>query len=157
MKTMTWLLDLELLHTVEVLQGESFPNLHTIRGTRYRDPELWFKGVDTLRTFPARYMVPSHSRPVSGRDEVAEVLTAYRDGIHYVYDQTIRHMNKGLLPDDLVQVVKLPHDDGLPVSGRRRRIWSGNSSRRGAVPRESGSVGKASNGREGGSPWLRKQ
>ncbi len=38
-----WLPDLKLLHTVEILQGESFPNLHTIRGTRYRDPERWFK------------------------------------------------------------------------------------------------------------------
>lgn len=31
-----WLPEQELLHTVEILQGESFPNLHTIRGTRYR-------------------------------------------------------------------------------------------------------------------------
>lgn len=103
-----WLPDLELLHTVEVLQGESFPNLHTIRGTRYRDPELWFKGIDTLRRFPAKYMVSSHGRPISGRKAVAETLTAYRDAIQYVYDQTIRHMNRGLLPDDLVDVVKLP-------------------------------------------------
>ena len=103
-----WLPDLELLHTVEILQGESFPNLHTIRGTRYRDPEVWFTGIDVLRQFPAKYMVPSHGRPVSGREAVAETLTAYRDGIQYVYDQTIRHMNKGLLPDDLVAVVKLP-------------------------------------------------
>ncbi len=103
-----WLPELELLHTVEILQGESFPNLHTIRGTRYRDPEVWFKGIDVLRQFPAKYMVPSHGRPVSGREAVAEVLTAYRDGIQFVYDQTIRHMNKGMLPDDLVEVVKLP-------------------------------------------------
>ncbi len=103
-----WLPDLELLHTVEILQGESFPNLHTIRGTRYRDPELWFKGIDVLRKFPAKYMVPSHGRPVSGREAVAETLTAYRDGIQFVYDQTIRHINKGMLPDDLVEVVKLP-------------------------------------------------
>ncbi len=103
-----WLPELELLHTVEILQGESFPNLHTIRGTRYRDPELWFKGIDVLRKFPAKYMVPSHGRPVSGREAVAETLTAYRDGIQFVYDQTIRHMNKGMLPDDLVEVVKLP-------------------------------------------------
>ena len=60
-----WLPELELLHTVEVIQGESFPNLHTIRGTRYRDPELWFTGIDTLREYPAKYMVPSHGRPVS--------------------------------------------------------------------------------------------
>ncbi len=103
-----WLPELELLHTVEILQGESFPNLHTIRGTRYRDPELWFTGIDTLRQFPAKYMVPSHGRPVSGYTAVADTLTAYRDGIQFVYDQTIRHMNKGMLPDDLVEIVKLP-------------------------------------------------
>ncbi len=103
-----WLPELELLHTVEVIQGESFPNLHTIRGTRYRDPERWFTGIDILRRYPAKYMVPSHGRPVSGREEVAETLTAYRDGIQFVYDQTIRHMNRGLVPDELVEVVKLP-------------------------------------------------
>ncbi len=103
-----WFPELEVLHTVEVLQGESFPNLHTIRGTRYRDPEIWFKGIDVMRQFPAKYMVPSHGRPVSGRKAVAETLTAYRDGIQYVYDQTIRHMNSGMVPDDLVEVVKLP-------------------------------------------------
>jgi alkyl sulfatase BDS1-like metallo-beta-lactamase superfamily hydrolase len=32
----------------------------------------------------------------------------YRDAIQYVHDQTVRHMNKGLTPDELVQVVKLP-------------------------------------------------
>ena len=103
-----WFPDLKILHSAEVLQGESFPNLHTIRGTRYRDPELWFKGIDTLRQFPASYMIPSHGRPVSGKKEVAETLTAYRDAIQYVYDQTIRQMNKGMLPDDLVEVVMLP-------------------------------------------------
>ncbi len=103
-----WLPDLEVLHSAEVLQGESFPNLHTIRGTRYRDPERWFTGIDILRRFPARYMVPSHGRPVSGRAAVAEVLTAYRDAIQFVYDQTIRHMNRGMLPDELVATIHLP-------------------------------------------------
>jgi alkyl sulfatase BDS1-like metallo-beta-lactamase superfamily hydrolase len=53
-------------------------------------------------------MIPSHGRPVSGYKAVADTLTAYRDAIQYVYDQTLRHINKGLLPDDLVEVVKLP-------------------------------------------------
>jgi len=103
-----WFPELEVLHTVEIIQGESYPNVHTIRGSRYRDPELWFTGVDKLREFPAKYMVPSHGRPVSGYKEVADTLTAYRDGIQYVYDQTLRHINKGLLPNELVDVVKLP-------------------------------------------------
>jgi len=103
-----WFPELEVLHSVEILQGESFPNLHTIRGTRYRDPELWFRGIDRLREFPAKYMVPSHGRPVSGKKQVAETLTAYRDAIQYVYDQTLRNMNLGMLPDELVDVVILP-------------------------------------------------
>ena len=103
-----WFPDLEVLHTVEIIQGESFPNLHTIRGTRYREPDVWFAGIDVLRQFPAKYMVPSHGRPVSGYQAVADTLTAYRDAIQYVYDQTLRHINKGLLPDELVDVVELP-------------------------------------------------
>ena len=103
-----WFPDLEVLHTVEILQGESFPNLHTVRGTRYRDMELWFKGIDVLREYPAKYMVPSHGRPISGYDDIASTLTAYRDAIQYVYDQSLRYINKGYLPDDLVEVVKLP-------------------------------------------------
>lgn len=49
-----WFLDLELLNSAEVMQGENFPNLYTIRGTKYRDPVKWFKGIDVLRGFPSR-------------------------------------------------------------------------------------------------------
>lgn len=104
-----WFPELEVLHTAEVIQGESFPNLHTVRGTRYRDPNLWFKAIDrVLRPIPAKYMVSSHGRPVSGSEAVADVLTSYRDAIQYVYDQSIRYMNRGYLPDDLVELVQLP-------------------------------------------------
>ena len=103
-----WLPDLEVLHTVEILQAESFPNLHTVRGTRYRDMELWFKGIDTLREYPAKYTVASHGRPISGYDVVASTLTAYRDAIQFVYDQSLRFINKGYLPDELVETVRLP-------------------------------------------------
>ena len=104
-----WLPDLEVLHTVEILQGESFPNLHTVRGTRYRDMELWFQSIDVMRElYPAKYTVAAHGRPISGYDEVADTLTAYRDAIQYVYDQSLRYINKGYLPDDLVEAVQLP-------------------------------------------------
>ncbi|MFB8188976.1 alkyl sulfatase dimerization domain-containing protein [Microbacterium sp. NPDC055988] len=105
----TWFPDLGILQSAEVIQGESFPNLHSIRGSRYRDPQAWFKSIDrNLRPLPADFMIPSHGRPVSGRAEVAKVLTDYRDAISYVYDQTLRWINKGLLPDDLVEKVQLP-------------------------------------------------
>jgi len=69
----------------------------------------WFKTIDMLRRFGAEQMVPSHGRPVAGKQNIEELLTAYRDAIQYVHDQTIRNMNKGLTPDELVEVVsKLP-------------------------------------------------
>ena len=111
----TWFPDLGVLQSAEVIQGESFPNLHTIRGSRYRDPQAWFRSIDKhLRPLPADFMIPSHGRPVAGRAEVAEVLRDYRDAISHVYDQTIRGMNRGQLPDDLVEFVRLP--DALAAS-----------------------------------------
>lgn len=108
-EVVTWFPDLGVLQSAEVIQGESFPNLHTIRGSRYRDPQQWFKSIDRhLRPLPAEFMIPSHGRPVAGREEVAEVLRDYRDAISFVYDQTLRHMNLGELPDDLVARVRLP-------------------------------------------------
>lgn len=104
-----WFPDTKVLQTAEVIQGECFPNLHTIRGTKYRDPVQWFKSIDMLRReFPAEHMVPSHGRPVDGREQIAALLTAYRDAIQYVHDQTVRYMNKGLTPDELVEVIALP-------------------------------------------------
>ncbi|WP_144210532.1 alkyl sulfatase dimerization domain-containing protein [Shewanella donghaensis] len=98
----------KILHAAEVLQGENFPNLHTIRGTKFRDPAMWFKGIDVMRGFDTEIMINSHGRPVEGKEAVADVLTAYRDAIQYTHDQTIRYMNKGMTPDELVEVVKLP-------------------------------------------------
>jgi|GEM_PF-2966677 len=104
-----WLPDSKVLLTAEVIQGECFPNLHTLRGTKYRDPVNWFKSIDVLRRFGAEHMVPSHGRPVSGKEMIEDLLRSYRDAIQYVHDQTIRNMNKGLTPDELVEVVsKLP-------------------------------------------------
>lgn len=107
----TWFPDLKDLQSAEVIHGESFPNLHTIRGSRYRDPQAWFKSIDKhLRPLPAEFMIPSHGRPLAGQDEVAAVLRDYRDAISFVYDQTLRYMNLGYLPDDLAAKVKLPPD-----------------------------------------------
>ena len=100
-----WLPEQKLLQSAEVIQGETFPNVHTIRGTRYRDPVAWYKSIDLMRRLQAEHLVPSHGRPMSGKDKIEEMLTAYRDAIQYVHDQTIRWMNKGLTPDEIVEKV----------------------------------------------------
>lgn len=100
-----WFPDMKLLHTAEVIQGETFPNLHTIRGTKYRDPVNWYRAFDQLLAFNPEISVPSHGRPVAGQQAVAELYRSYRDAIQYVHDQTIRYINKGYTPDELVSVV----------------------------------------------------
>jgi alkyl sulfatase BDS1-like metallo-beta-lactamase superfamily hydrolase len=97
-----------VLIDTEVIQGPTFPNLHTLRGTKFRDPVQWVQSIDRLREFRAEYLVPTHGQPVYGAEKVEEVLRMTRDGIQFVHDQTVRYMNKGLVPDELVEVVKLP-------------------------------------------------
>ena len=78
----------------------SFANLYAIRGTKYRNPMEWVYSLDKIRSLNAKYLIPSHSRPVVGKDNVYNALTDYRDAIQFVHDQTVRYINKGLLPDD---------------------------------------------------------
>ena len=87
---------------------KTFPNLYTIRGTIYRDPKQWTQSLDKMRAYEIEYLVPSHTRPIFGKDLIHNTLTTYRDGIQYVYDQTIRYMNKGLTSSEIVEKVHLP-------------------------------------------------
>lgn len=103
-----YLPDNRVLISAEVTQGPTLPNVHTLRGTKFRDPVVWVASLDKLRAFQADVMVPLHGQPVSGREKVEEVLRMTRDAIAYIHDQTVRWMNKGLTPDELVEKVKLP-------------------------------------------------
>jgi len=87
---------------------KAFPNLYTIRGTLYRDVLEWAHSIDAMRALRPEHLVPSHTRPVSGAAKIDEILTAYRDAIQFVHDQTVRGMNHGLTPDEIVEVVELP-------------------------------------------------
>ena len=87
---------------------KSFPNLYAIRGTAYRDVKHWVNSIDKMRALKPEYLVPQHTRPGSGAEEIYQTLTNYRDAIQFVHDQTIRWMNKGLTPMEIVEKVKLP-------------------------------------------------
>lgn len=87
---------------------KSFPNLYTIRGTMYRDVSGWINSVDRMRSYEPEYLVPCHGRPLQGAKEIEKRLTNYRDAIQFVHDQTIKYMNTGMTPDEIVEKVKLP-------------------------------------------------
>lgn len=97
-----------------ILPGDNyyhaFPNLSPIRGGSFRDPRLWASSLTRIVGEGAEYLVPGHTRPVTGREEVRRRLTAYRDAITSVWEQTIDGINRGLTPDQLVEAVKLPDE-----------------------------------------------
>jgi alkyl sulfatase BDS1-like metallo-beta-lactamase superfamily hydrolase len=86
----------------------AFPNLSPIRGTRLRSPEVWIASLEKVIDLKAEYLVPGHTRPIMGDANVRAALTAYRDGIKSVLNQTIEGIKRGERPDELVQHVKLP-------------------------------------------------
>lgn len=95
-----------LLQSAEVIQGPSFPNLYSLRGTAYRDPANWFRSVDRLRQFNAWCMVPSHGPPLCETANIQRLLKNFRDAIQFTHDQTIRWMNKGYTMNELAPLVE---------------------------------------------------
>ena len=85
----------------------TFPNLYTIRGTSHRDVVGWVNSIDKMRSLDPQQLFPSHTMPILG-EEVMNALTIYRDGMQFVHDQTVRLMNKGLTPDQIIEKLNLP-------------------------------------------------
>ncbi len=104
---LVWLPDKKVLLPGDNIY-KTFPNLYTIRGTMYRDVKQWVNSLDKMRALKPEYLVPCHTGPIAGADNIYRVLTDYRDGIAYVHDQTIRGINLGLTPDELVETIHLP-------------------------------------------------
>ena len=102
-----WLPDERVLLSADAVY-ESFPNVYALRGTRFRDPMAWARGLDRLKAFGAETLVPHHGRPVEGADRIAALLTDYRDAVQYLHDQTLRYINKGYAPDEIAQIVAMP-------------------------------------------------
>ncbi|MFO1266760.1 MAG: alkyl/aryl-sulfatase [Rubrivivax sp.] len=87
---------------------KSFPNLYAIRGTAYRDFNIWAGTVERLHALGAEVMCLGHGRPMIGAAAIAGALADYRDAIRHVVAETVKGMNAGLTPDELVQAVRLP-------------------------------------------------
>ncbi len=99
-------------HLGALLPGDNwyaaFPNLYTIRGTRPRDVDAWIASLDAMRRLDPEMLVPSHTRPIVGRDAVRAALTAHRDAIQWVRDQVVRGANAGLTVDAIAATAGLP-------------------------------------------------
>jgi alkyl sulfatase BDS1-like metallo-beta-lactamase superfamily hydrolase len=108
-------------------------NVYAIRGEEYRDPRVLLTGIDHLRSLGADHLIAAHGPPLSGPD-VARRVTRARDAIQFLWDQTVRHTNRGATGPELAHLVVLPEsfdDDHLTaqlygvVEHHARQIRSG--------------------------------
>ena len=81
---------------------------YAIRGTMHRDTLQWVAALDLMLELQPELLVPQHTRPLSGEEKIRETITAYRDAIQFVHDQTVRLMNKGLSGRQTAEMVRLP-------------------------------------------------
>ncbi|ONI45951.1 MBL fold hydrolase [Epulopiscium sp. SCG-B10WGA-EpuloA2] len=87
---------------------ESWPNLYAIRGSQYRDVSSWVDALRRMISYNPKYLLPGHTRPIIGKENVKETLTNYADALEYVLIKTLEGMNQGKTPDELVEEIKLP-------------------------------------------------
>ncbi|MBU3812664.1 MAG: alkyl/aryl-sulfatase [Candidatus Niameybacter stercoravium] len=85
-----------------------WPNLYALRGSQYRDVSAWIDTLDLILSYPAEYVLPGHTKPLIGKNNVQEVLGNFRDAIEYVLEETLYGMNKGLTVDELASKIDLP-------------------------------------------------
>ncbi len=83
-------------------------NVYPLRGEPYRDPLVILEGLDAIADLEPEHLVGVHGPPLSGRDTVARALEEYRDAVQYLWDQTVRGINRGLGPRDIAETVRLP-------------------------------------------------
>ncbi|HTT50285.1 MAG TPA: alkyl sulfatase dimerization domain-containing protein [Streptosporangiaceae bacterium] len=113
-----WLPGLGVLQSAECVQGECYPNLYTLRGDVPRPAAQWVRSLDVLRTFPAEALAKSHGRSVVGAGASRDHLRNYRDVIAWTHDQTVRRMNQGYVPDQIVERLAMPpHLRGYETTG----------------------------------------
>tara|TARA_B100000700_G_C15034154_1_gene851968 strand:- start:789 stop:2528 length:1740 start_codon:yes stop_codon:yes gene_type:complete len=83
-------------------------NVFAIRGEEYRDPRVLIDGIEQMIGLEAEHMVGVHGPPLSGAKQIFEDLKLYRDSIQYMWDQTVRGINKGLTIGEITERVQLP-------------------------------------------------
>ena len=89
-------------------------SLYTLRGSDYRTPVPIINSIDKIRSLNRQFVIGAHGYPSEG-EEAQDILTAHRDAYAFIYNQSVRAINMGKTPDEMVATIRLPrHLDQYP-------------------------------------------
>jgi len=100
----------KVLDTGEVT-SQHMHNVYTIRGASVRDASAWAHYIDVaLDRFGDKtdVLIAQHHWPIWDQQKTQQFLAVQRDMYKYIHDQSVRMMNKGYLPGDIAEELKLP-------------------------------------------------
>lgn len=83
-------------------------NVFAIRGEEYRDPQILLRGFEGILNLSPAYLVGTHGPPIVGREEIRRRVEGSKDSIQFLWDQTVRGLNKGWTADEIAEQVRLP-------------------------------------------------
>ena len=87
-----------------------WPNLYAIRGSQYRDIAAWVDSLDRILSYRPKVLLPGHTLPVFGEEEIQTVLGNFRGAIQSILLQTLDCMNRGMDMLEAAEEVKLPEE-----------------------------------------------
>lgn len=82
------------------------PNLHSIRGSKPRMPDNYLGALDRVLQIQPQWLLGSHIMPIEGRERITGAVSKYRDATQYLWDQSVRLINKGYTPVELQHALK---------------------------------------------------
>lgn len=78
-----------------------YANTHTIRGSKPRLPENYIQALEKVLEIGPEWVGGSHIQPLHGKERIVQAVTTYRDAVQYIWDQSVRLINKGYTPVEL--------------------------------------------------------
>jgi alkyl sulfatase BDS1-like metallo-beta-lactamase superfamily hydrolase len=82
--------------------------LYTLRGDFFRTPDELIASLDLLRALDHTYVIPVHGAPYTDKASAQAALTAHRDAYAFIWNQSLRAINQGMTPDEMVASIHLP-------------------------------------------------
>lgn len=100
-----------------------FPNVFTMRGEKVRKPVEYIESLERIIALEPEMIVPSHSEPVRGKQEIRASLVRMRDAVRYVHDAVVDGMNAGKTVHELMAEIELPPELEL-TQAHGRVMWA---------------------------------